>query len=213
MMKNQKLACGCVVALAGILSLFVAPSSAALIDDPNAMPSWQGSKTFYTADPLGTIDIDVEYAVYFPGDYENSGVDPSGGTEYVYAYQIFNDRLESDLPASILTVGIDPDADVADIGDDSTSGTPLGTIPTFSAFSGTPATSAVYYFFSNAIDAPSEWSGVLIFTSPDGPTWRSASISAGGPSDMQVLPSPTPEPATMAFLLLGIGGLLLRRKR
>jgi len=152
--------------------------------------------------------------VYAPGNYGLSGTDPSGGAHYVYAYQVFNDLL-GNVPVSSFSVGLDPTANVASIGSDAGSGTtPGGTAPTASAFSGTPPTSAVWYFFLNTIDPPpaNEYSKVLLFTSPYGPQWAPATVMNGGLGNTQDMPSPIPEPATLAFLALGGVGLLARRR-
>ena len=156
--------------------------------------------------------MDVEYAVYQAGDYEDSGTDPSGGTEYVYAYQIFND-LAGDVLVSSFSVGLDSAADPDDIGSDAGSGTAGGTAPSASAFSGSPPTSAVWYFFNDTIDPPGEYSEVLIFTSPNGPQWAPATVMDSGLSDIQNLPSPIPEPATLALMGLGGAFALIRRRR
>ncbi len=189
-----------------------------IADDVNAIPAWRGTQNFYVEGTGlftgATIDVDVEYAVYQPGDYGGSGTDPSDGTEYVYAYQIFND-LAGNEPVSSFSVGLDAGADPDDIGSDAGSGTTGGTVPSASAFSGSPPTSAVWYFYLNTIDPTptNEYSEVLLFTSPYGPQWAPGSLLDSGLSDKHDLPSPIPEPATLALMALGGLGLLLGRKR
>jgi hypothetical protein len=182
-----------------------------LATDPNAMAGWKGTQNFYAYDAglQAVLNVDVEYAVYGPGDY--GGIDPSGGTEYVYAYQIFND-LAGNVPVTLLSVGINPDANPAIIGQDSTTGTPGGIPVTFAAFSGSPPTSAIWYFTSNPIGPPTELSQVLMVTSIHAPEWYMSTILSGGVSDMQELPLPTPEPATLALMALGLALVGLRRK-
>jgi hypothetical protein len=203
-----------VTVTAVLLVLSGTAGAAPLVSDPNAMPAWRGTQGFYDVGSGATLDVDVEYAVYAPGNYGLSGTDPSGGAHYVYAYQVFNDLL-GNVPVSSFSVGLDPTANVANIGSDAGSGTPGGTAPTASAFSGTPPTSACWYFFLNTIDPPpaNEYSRVLLFTSPYGPKWAPGSLLDSGLSDRHDLPSPTPEPATMALVGLGLGGLLARRRR
>ena len=185
-----------------------------LVSDPNAMPAWQGTQQFYATSGGATLDVDVEYAVYAPGNYGLSGTDPSIGAHYVYTYQVFND-LSGNVPVSSFSVGLDPTANVANIGSDAGSGTPGGTAPTASAFSGSPPTSAGWYFFLNTIDPPpkNEHSTVLLFTSPYRPQWAPGSLLDSGLSDRQDLPSPLPEPATMTLVGLGLAGLVARRRR
>ncbi|MDP6380363.1 MAG: PEP-CTERM sorting domain-containing protein [Phycisphaerae bacterium] len=200
----------------GALALFSGFSTAAaLVDDTNAIAAWQGTKSFFAFDAglHAILSVDVEYAVYGPGDY--GGIDPSGGTEYVYAYQIFND-LAGNVPVTLLSVGINPDANPTIIGQDSTAGTPGGTPLTFAAFSGTPPTSAIWYFTSNPIDPPTELSQVLLVTSIHAPEWHMSTISSGGVSDMQELPSPdpyAPEPATIGLIAIGVTVVMGARRR
>ncbi|MEA3367807.1 MAG: PEP-CTERM sorting domain-containing protein [Planctomycetota bacterium] len=185
--------------------------AAPLVSDPNAMSAWQGTQAFSASDVGATLQVDVEYAVYAPGAYGASGTDPSGGSDYVYAYQAFNDQGGTS-PLSTLTVGLGTGSGAANIGSDPSSGTPGGTAPTVSAFSGAPPSSAGYYFWRNTIDPPAEYSEVLLFTSPNGPRWASAAVVDSGLSDSQPLPSPVPEPATLALLAAGAGLMGLRRR-
>jgi len=58
-------------------------------------------------------------------------------------------------------------------------------------------------------------STTLLFTSPYLPIWKSGALADGGlpTPGSGLLPSPTPEPATLALVGLGLGGLLARRRR
>ena len=198
-----------VTVMAVLLALSGTAGAAPLVSDPNAMPVWQGTQQFNDTWGGATLQVDVEYAVYAPGNYSIIA-DPSGGTEFVYAYQIFND-LAGNVPVSTFSVGLDPAANVANIGFDAGSGTtPGGTTPSSSAFNGgPPPTSAVWGF---PLDPP-KYSTVLLFTSPYGPQWAPGSLLDSGLSDKQNLPSPMPEPASLALMALGGVGLLARRRR
>jgi len=197
----MKTKCSSMAGGVGMVLLLVSSAMAGPIaGDPNAMPAWQGTQQFYVTDGSATLQVDVEYAVYLPGDY------------YVYAYQVFND-LAGNRPVSNFSVGLDPASGAANIGWDAGAGTPGGTAPSFAGFSGTPPTSSVWYFFSNTIDPPSEYSQVLLFTSPYGPRWAPATVMDSGLSNVQNLPSPMPEPATLALLALGGIAALIRRRR
>jgi len=216
-MKCSGLGCSKVMA-AVVITLLLAGSALAgpIADDPNAILAWRGTQPFYvegTGPFIGaTLDVDVEYAVYQAGDYEDSGTDPSGGTEYVYAYQVFND-LTGNRPVSNFSVGLDPASGAANIRVDAGAGTLGGTAPSFAGFSGTPPTSSVWYFFNDTIDPPDGYSEVLIFTSPNGPQWAPATVMDSGLSNTQNLPSPTPEPATLGLLALGGALTFLGRHR
>jgi len=54
----------------------------------------------------------------------------------------------------------------------------------------------------------------VIYTSPFAPKWMTASVHDGGLSEKESLPSPIPEPVTLALLTFGtVGVLILRRRR
>jgi len=215
MKHSMIVAAGVLVVVTWLLSAPASAGPIAIAIDPNAMPAWQGTQQFYATTTtsrggVSTLRVDVEYAVYEPGHYGLSGADPSVGTQFVYAYQIFND-LAGNVPVSTFSVGLDPAANVANIGFDAGSGTtPGGTTPSSSAFNGgPPPTSAVWGF---PLDPP-KYSTVLLFTSPYGPQWAPGSLLDSGLSDKQNLPSPMPEPASLALMALGGVGLLARRRR
>lgn len=173
-------------------------SAGPLGSDPNGIPGFTGSVVF---DNGSNVSATMDYAVFAPGDY--GGADPSGGTDYVYAYQVFANNARY----TTTTVGILDGAIVANAGTDPNYAQlggidPLAGFPTFQAQS----------FFSlwNPPVNPGQYSTVLLFTSPQPPTFASASVANGGTGVQLEAPSPLPEPSTLVLLA---GGLALLRRR
>lgn len=191
--------------------------------DPNALSApYQGSKTFSSV--LRKIEVSVQYAVYAPGQFglSFSGQDPTGGTKYIYAYQIFNTIYSSSGFVNRLSVGLALGSEQAsDIGyiDDGDGGTytvrPSGTgsLPAYSFDTGT----AGWNFYDPDIvySTTENTSDVVFFASPFGPrppeSWGYGTVSGAG-SKMLTLPGPMPEPTTLAILTAGFV-LTLRRGR
>ncbi len=188
--------------------------------DPNGLDGgvptmWQGTRPYFALPPVGAgqLKADVDFAVFAPGMFGLSygaAADPSGGTDYVYAYQIHNTAggAVGDRSISSMTVGLDGDESPAGIGF-----VPAGGLaPSSSSFipAGPPFTSAAWSF--NPLLAPGgTTSEILIFTSPHGPELDNASL-IGGINNTQLLPSPVPEPATFVLLSLGAVALLVIRR-
>lgn len=209
------------------VALSVCTSHAAIMSDPNAMSGWTGSKLFVSS-PEARLYVTVEYAVYAPGQFglSYSGQDPSNDSQYVYAYEIFNNdpnHPRQDLPDYVrrLSVGLDGDEQPANATwVDLTPDLPLHQDPSNASFvsSGGIITSVGWNYASDnrlIYDYPNTGgraSDVLFFTSPFGPEWDSATVS-GNLFDSDTLPSPLPEPATLALLGLGAAVMLRRWKR
>jgi hypothetical protein len=168
---------------------------------------------------MGMLVADVEYAVFAPGDYP--GLDPSGGSNYVYAYQILP-ALDTDgttilgsTYVSWFSVGLDGDENPSGIGSDPTQAILGGQPPDTSAFQGTPITTALWEYIPTVLNVHTgAYSEVLLFTSPFVPEWDNASVSGGfGLQDMESLPSPSniPEPSLIVLAGLGVAGLIRRR--
>ena len=210
------------VAMAILICAPVRADPISLATDGNAMSSFQG-KTTFTVDFFGfRVNADVEFAVYAPGQFNLSfaGRDPSGGTERVYAYQIFNlTTLTSDI--TDFTLGLldvlDVDKDIEPFTVDNvgffdySTGTVAPSSSYLSPTLGSNPTQARWEFFATTI-APGQVSEILLFTCPAPPEEDSATVAADW-SASEPLPSPTPEPATLALLSLGAGFMLRRRKR
>ena len=198
--------------LIGIILILVISSQAwtatiEIMNDPAAMIS--GSQIFEATDGAETLRVEVQYAVYYIGDYP--GNDPSNGTEYVYAYQIFNDIDTQSHSVSSFTVGLPAerecrpavigfDRDYMDTEDE-------GVAPTLFAITDD---SAAWTFLYDTISAPDEYSKVLFFASPCPPGDGTASVQDGGLSDFGPIPVPMIIPEPITILSLGLVQLLIR---
>lgn len=184
--------------------------------DPNALPSWQGSTLFSDSNGGFNLVVNVEYAVYAPGQFSASAAlglpaDPSGGVDYVYAYQALNDANLSTTNLINLSVGLTPGA--IPTGSTNIAFVPgFGLNPNVDQFvpAGDPKTSARYTWASPLLN-PGLNSTVVFFTSPYGPHLVLSSITGGHATlDSTALPSPVPEPsvfvlaATAAACLFGV---------
>ncbi len=170
--------------------------------------TWRGTQPFTS---LGLLDVNVDYAVYAPGQFQLSSAlhnptDPSGGAQYVYAYQLLND-VGGTLPVTAFSVGF-TDAGDSDAGTEGAnkqvsnvsfvSPFPVGAAPSNTTYNGQSAV----WNYATALTTGSE-SAVLIYTSPYAPETDFASVQ-GFASDQERLPSPVPEPA--GFLLIAFSG-------
>jgi hypothetical protein len=175
--------------------------------DPNGIPEYTGSVSFNADD---TLLVDLDYAVYAPGDYPDDGVngqDPSDGAEYVYAYQAYN--VSSSASLTTVTVGL-TDGALAN----NPMGDPLhvevgGAAPTFSVVQPT----SVLSNFSTPPVGPGDFSSVFLYTSPYEPTFFATSVIGGGIADQQLAPSPLPEPSCLGLLIVGLAAATGRRRR
>jgi hypothetical protein len=193
-------------------------SASILASDPNAMGgSWQGIARFQSS-PMPIVTVDVEYAVYAPGQFNLTfpGGDPSNGAQYVYAYQIFNEVNPHPYPAgpgyvSRFSVGLSGrDEQAANIGWIPNPNPPAGLLPNNFGFG---PTTAGWDYAAPQLTYLSR-SVVLLYTSPFSPELDSSSVTGSYAMGATVLlPSPTPEPMTLALVVAGMSVLLLRRRR
>ena len=225
------------VFLAVMLACTSAARGGLLPIDPNAYydgtTTWSGTQAFTaTAGNGALLNVTVDYAVYAPGKFSTSTTldnptDPSGGTQYVYAYQLWN-NVGGQFNVSTFTLGLADAADSdaykegnklpANIGFvPNFAGSPAGVQPSGSAFtytSGGTAQSAVWNY-SPALPA-GDYSNILIYTSPYPPHTDVSSIQGGITGDQVIdgLPSPynpVPEPASGS--LLAVAGVVLMAVR
>ena len=187
--------------LLSALLVFANNGSAALWDDPSAMPYYQGSTTFFSMD--GKFNGSVDYAVYEPG-YFNSAI-----TDYVYAYQVFNDQSS--------TAGIDFFSVVDLSGVSWAWCEPISRGEQLGSFSSAVhLQNSVLYYFPDAVEA-GEHSWTLLFRSdsaPCWPDWENGVIAGGAAGSVnRIVPSPVPEPATLILLFSGAFMALRGRRK
>lgn len=193
-MKNIK---SKIILLFIFMFVFAFYAEASLYNDPAAMPGFQNKTSFSVSSSGSNLKVDAEYAVFSPGTY--SGTDISGGSQYIYAYQIFNSS-QSNVAVDFFSVGILVGSSVSTVYTDTGYGIPGGVVPFAFHFS----QSAGYTFFSSALN-PRQCSDVLLFSSMHLPTMGFGTISGGGLSVTGSLPTPliVPEPATILFIAPG----------
>lgn len=176
-----------------------------LAEDPNGMPGFTG---FVSFDADGQLLVDLDFAVFEPGNYPDDlvgGDDPSDGTEYVYAYQAFNESASE--PLTTVSVGLLDFSEAANAMGDPLHDLTGGVNPLSSLVQ---ETSVLTLFIPQIL--ADDFSSVFLFTSPFGPTYMPASVLNGGLSDQQMAPSPIPEPATLGLLALGAMAVVIRRR-
>jgi len=180
-----------------------------------------GSVYFDTFNKLGftLFAADIEYCVYAPGKFterpafSGESVDP---THFVYAYQIAEvyDGFYGQDSGYInqFSVGL---SDLNECAENASYVTATGTAPTSDGEIVTGSVKWVFQpgvFSSSSTSYPTAPSAVLYFTSPHEPEWDNATATGAG-YDTQSMPSPAPEPATVAMLALGAAFVLRIRRR
>ena len=202
---------------AGLLLALAATSVAGpLAVDGNALAGWSGTQHYSGGSPGFGFEADVDFAVFAPGDFELSypAEDPSSGSEYVYAYQIFNQGPNSIGLLSVgMSGGIGEATFLAEFG--------AGQSPRDMHFAEPtePYTSALFDFLIPSPAAPVAAGGnstILLMTSVHSPHFDNStvldmfSLAGSGP-----LPSPAsiPEPGTIYLLAIGAVLLLVRATR
>lgn len=221
MQAYSRIAC---CATVGLLLAASASGSIVLSSDTNAMPGWHGSVLFTNVDPVyyPQLAVSVDYAVYAPTMFNQSfpGQDPTGGTEYIYAYRVLNNLTPH--PGWPIWQGNEDYVSKFSVGrslvfDDQANyrGYIVGTgqAPSTSSL---PVGSAgwTYRASSNPLNYGSV-SAVLYYASPFGPEWNDGTVQGINAITLPLtLPSATPEPGSLSLLALGMGiSRLVRAKR
>jgi len=214
---------GCIVALLLLASGSAMGEGANLATDPNGYNGWKDQITVTGPVPgyYEILAVNIEFCIYQPGQFELSfpGQDPSGGVEWVYAYQVFN-NIDPHPAESIgydpdyvsrISIGLDPDTGAQGcyaVPDTGIQPDGLDVLDSTSTQAGWDFTEMQMAY---SVDPPAI-SAVLFFTSPYGPGLKSVTVSGWQPGTGE-LPSPcVPEPTTAAILLAGLG-LWIRKKR
>ena len=208
--KNTWIA-GAALVVVGVMLVCTGPLEAGPIaTDTRAMVGFYGTRSFSHSGGGETLTADVDYAVYAPADYP--GDDPSAEADYVYVYQIFNDPT-STVGVAFFSVGLEDGSGADHAGDDTSAGAPGATVGQSQSLE-MVGTTSVYWLFDLNI-APAAWSTTLLFTSSNAPTWKSGALADGGlpTPGSDLLPSPTPEPVTIALMATGLALVGIGRAR
>ncbi len=124
-------------------------------------------------------------------------------TEYVYTYLV-NNEAASDVQQTLFSVGLASGSGAHNAGTNNSLG---GQAPDPQVI-----TSSSFLHFYDGI-APGSSSNITLFTSPNPPTFGSASVGDGGLSDQELMPTPlVPEPASLG-LLVAAGMMAFGRRR
>jgi len=211
--------------------LTAAANAGPLIHDPAA--ALTGSQAFSGTVGFFSINATVEYAVYAPGTFSTSDAahlnfpaDFSAGSEYIYAYEVFNTGAGfSNKNITSLSVGLFPGGVsnnavlIGNVADPQSPGVSPVQFNFNPAAAGSPKSSAFWNFSSTPGQqlATGLHSDILIFASPNPWSFKISSMLGGSATAASaLLPSPVPEPATFALAIMAAFGLVgfrfLRRR-
>lgn len=191
----------------------------------NAMPglfqpgTWQGQTQFFSTNGVRSLDITVDYAVFAPGQFPGNYTPFAGflmppANDYLYAYQVYNTGVANGglSTTQFSQLGIDTLGPVSSLGKDQSGVGPTGDaggINTNFAFLSQQGASYLFLVPSIQVD---EYSIVLLYSSPIGPSFSNATVYDSGLSATGNLPTPIPAPASAALALAGLGAVARRRR-
>lgn len=186
-----------IYALSLCAALFVAPCFAGtLASSTNSLPAFTGITSFSNPDGL---DGDIEYAVFttagFATEFPASGFSPLPGDTHVYAFQVFNNGPGTDFVSAQISAPVSVAAQGA-IGDFEEDPADIGT--SLRGFVGASAQWLFTDLTEGFIDNGEE-SGILVYSSPFGPTGGYLVTINGGTTTTTSGPVPgvvIPEPAS-----------------
>jgi len=186
-------------------------SSHPLADHISALSGFRGSTTLHSEGSGNILDVTIDYGVFapskFPGTFETWKEDSvpvfpdPNPADYIYAYQIHNNSPPSTVALSHLNLHLAGGVAMSSLGyDKGLDQVDEDIIP--SSWSAS-STNVVYYFYYPQI-LPNEFSVVLLLSSPDPPTFQTASVLDGGLSAEGKLPSPVPAPGAAVLGMIGL---------
>ena len=159
----------------------------------------------------GYLRGQIDFAVYDDrSEYESvTGLSAPGEGKYVYAYQIFNDFADSDKAVTYFSISGLNESISSGMGtqDDGSSGKK----PAEWSYNATEGYWKWKIDGTNSLIYQGDHSWFLVYSSNN--DWVKGNYDIKGPENEDELPQPQiPEPASM-LVLLGAGGLMLRKRK
>ena len=177
---------------------------------------WRGSQNYSAVQFFNSLDADVEFAVFAPGDFQGfldeNGIlysDPAPG-EYIYAYQVLN-ISSGTSGVTGLSVGLDGNEDLGAVAP-----TFIPAATNYGTYSPAPTQDPGGVGGGPGIQQSSVWnplaflpgqaSGILLYSSPAIPELGFSTLNGGIAAEQiaNSLPNPVPEPSTIGLVICGI---------